>query len=443
MSVDTESQWLSLGSLTSYPLIGSVPIGVTEMLCDILISCPNELAGPEGVDTARLTRFRVINNGFGNVLPVLDLLLGNGSTVSTSSATTGGSSAWNGFFVIQWNFVNLLTIRAVFSSVAMTTYGIGYDQSMSAPIVARGWDVRPKANRLYVSDKSSVIELPGDVAFIGGYQSDVSINDTGHIVIDQNISVRRERFCPPAQTMLRSINGTTADSRGSILIDTDECLRLDRPQLPLGVPNNPFDATLVIQNQCDPCVDTDDVVNLYNLMRNLYTRLATVQSRLVAGVNQYDSFLRLAELVKSHLDEPKLIFRLFPGGGNFFNHLIVIQTGTKRFKSFSFRISLSNSKSYQYIRFSGREKLPGTYIKQNETLFSPTAGTNFLRTHDFKPTTASSWGFAVKVVNPPITGTELVDVVLQVTGIEVLPNGSLGSFNFPDMRRTITLEKIT
>jgi hypothetical protein len=108
-----------------------------------------------------------------------------------------------------------------------------------------------------------------------------------------------------AVPVLRRINGVTADDAGNLRLDAAECYRLEQPILesdpeavselgPLeytylgGTRNIRLNqATLKISNDCGPCCECDDFVNVYEAIRRVSNRYAELGRRAEAVRDQY------------------------------------------------------------------------------------------------------------------------------------------------------------
>lgn len=94
------------------------------------------------------------------------------------------------------------------------------------------------------------------------------------------------RYPCEAEVLVKHINGTTADALGTLLLDTTGCYRLERATTGTGpvsiVPN-----TLKLSNDCGPCCECQDFINVYEAIRRLINEYNALGLRAEGVRDQY------------------------------------------------------------------------------------------------------------------------------------------------------------
>jgi len=155
-------------------------------------------------------------------------------------------------------------------------------------------------------DPSKDITLPqgADVVFRGGYNvaispGDVRGPDGGQLIQPLTISADPGagigKFPCEPDSFLRRINDATADGNGNVVVDATECYRLERP-LSSAADDSlalPFKSatvtpgTMKISNDCGPCCDCQDFVNVYEAIRKVSDKYSELGARAEAVRDQY------------------------------------------------------------------------------------------------------------------------------------------------------------
>lgn len=155
-------------------------------------------------------------------------------------------------------------------------------------------------------DPTADIILPQGtgVTFQGGYNvdlipSEITGNDGERFIqpltINANPGAGIGQYPCETEEVLRRINDTTADSAGNVIMDAAGCYRLERPldteadtDLELGFPSAAVTpGTLKISNDCGPCCDCQDFINVYEAIRKLSNKYSELGERAEAVRDQY------------------------------------------------------------------------------------------------------------------------------------------------------------
>lgn len=134
-----------------------------------------------------------------------------------------------------------------------------------------------------------------------GYNTELLVNDANDLVetvdgasnvttirIDLAPGLGLGRFDCTAEKYLTKINGVGPDDNGNILLDTTDCYRFERPLLTVdGVNATVQKATLKISNDCGPCCECADFVNVYEAIRVLTNKYKELGIRAEAVRDQY------------------------------------------------------------------------------------------------------------------------------------------------------------
>lgn len=152
--------------------------------------------------------------------------------------------------------------------------------------------------------KTGVLTLDaGDVRIESGFNfqtviSSVTRVDGGRFVnrivvhATPGLGLGRQPGCQDPLTVIKRINGVTADDGGNFTLDADGCYRVQRPVE--IVSTNPRQAELThdgaalqLFNDCGPCCECNDFVETYLALKRLHERYLSLGSRAEVVRNQF------------------------------------------------------------------------------------------------------------------------------------------------------------
>lgn len=146
-----------------------------------------------------------------------------------------------------------------------------------------------------------VLDSGQDIVLSGGYNARLSqledqealINLDGGpfirlIKLDLAAGLGLGRFPCDSELLLKQINGVGPNSRGNLTLDATDCYRISRPITVTGDREADVDeATLQIDNDCGPCCDCQDFINVYEAIRRLTDKYRELGQRAEAVRDQF------------------------------------------------------------------------------------------------------------------------------------------------------------
>ncbi len=138
-----------------------------------------------------------------------------------------------------------------------------------------------------------------DVFFDAGYNTEMIISDPAVVGRRTRTTISlsaipgkglgRYSNCEELEQDIKRINGITADDRGNFSLDALDCYRAEVPheiesEDAVAIPEP---ATLQLFNDCGPCADCQDYINVYEAVRKLYDQVRDLGSRAEAVRDQY------------------------------------------------------------------------------------------------------------------------------------------------------------
>lgn len=167
----------------------------------------------------------------------------------------------------------------------------------SANLDARCYQILPgRVEALRVGDDL----LRGNIRLVAGYNvvlTPGTHSQDGLLAVDElelaavpGTGEGRSPGCTDLDTdapILRRINGVAADAQGNLRLQIGDCLYA-RPELTLvGSVLRQSAATLKIGNDCGPCCDCQDYVNVYKALRRLHSQFLALGQRAEAARDIY------------------------------------------------------------------------------------------------------------------------------------------------------------
>jgi len=224
----------------------------------------------------------------------------------TRDATEYKKIAWGiGKVILEWATADGEVLRVVFyrtwSPEDTPITWACYFEPVEAILDPRSYQMIPKLVQSIsiVTDITNplldtAVGEASKVIFQGGYNTeflieDPEIVDGGKLIrgltvdFDPGAGLGQYPGCDEEERYIRRINETEPDDRGNLLIDATDCYRLERPiadsesssSAISGVYSGAYrnvdvvKATLKFSNDCGPCCDCEDFINVYEGIRKL------------------------------------------------------------------------------------------------------------------------------------------------------------------------------
>lgn len=263
-----------------------------------------------------------------------------GTTVFDSSlATTFESVAWSSrFTVLKWIDSVGQILRVIFHTAWPSTEDVREYDVFIAPANAildpRATYALPRGVR---SLRVGVTTVSGEsVVFRNGYNTEITVGETSatdgrrrQTTLDLSAEAGSGFGRVPADCgeeagvagFVTTINNVEPDESGNFHIDASGCYLLDIPILNFIVPDQIrlLNHTLRLSNQCSPCCDCQDYVNVYEALRKLTQRYADLISEAQAARDQYHENLRRFQESAAcrQSDSSRLVVQGFCPSGDF------------------------------------------------------------------------------------------------------------------------------
>lgn len=93
--------------------------------------------------------------------------------------------------------------------------------------------------------------------------------------------------CDEASPVLRRLGGVIADARGNVALRAADCHSVERVLLDGDAGPTPLDGALRLANDCQPCSDCEDFVDVQRQVLQVWTNLAAVNRRRLEILDHY------------------------------------------------------------------------------------------------------------------------------------------------------------
>lgn len=275
-------------------LIADLYIGLTDTDCSVALPLKIDWLHGFGEDSASVP-----------ITPVhdFDLQISDANDVvvmSTLTADTFQTSSWgDSYQVLEW---------VTGSDVLRVVIFLGWTQDDVDSNTFRSWPIYLEPDNAVLDSRS--VELlaprvtqigfgtdpddPGsdvvisaeDLILSGGYNVRLtdqveeagSISRANGILIDVAPGLGLGRYPCESELYVAKINGAVADARGNLRVDASGCYRLQRAITEVSDTDDRIEtatmteATLALSNDCGPCCECQDFINVYEAIRVLTDR---------------------------------------------------------------------------------------------------------------------------------------------------------------------------
>lgn len=134
---------------------------------------------------------------------------------------------------------------------------------------------------------------------------------SGGIIISPGVGEGFSEKCVETSTVLRKLNGVSTE-RGDITLAGDDCLRVEPVLSQVGDDYELVEGKLKLFDDCSPCCETQDYLDVYHTMENLYRRVATATQTLESVREEYVQLLESLEIPESCHNNVILFLRCYP-----------------------------------------------------------------------------------------------------------------------------------
>jgi hypothetical protein len=233
----------------------------------------NPVSAPSGTPTPAHDRDLVVKDADGAVV------------FDSTTAAYYEETEWGGrLLVVQWQTADAVCRCTVHTEWSPEHTAVTYDDHIepdSGVLDARTYERMPARVRgIRVGNQT----FTGKIVFQSGNNVDLTgeaadRTDGGEFVNAVTIDavpgagLGRQPGCESTEVVLRRINQSQPDDSGNLVIEMDDCLRL---QIPLTVTGDTAtyaaESTLQIHSECTPCCACEDYVNTYRGLKAVWDR---------------------------------------------------------------------------------------------------------------------------------------------------------------------------
>lgn len=364
----------------------STPSAISRLVSDILVVAPGTVT-PATITLDRLTIVA-------NTITRLVIKCGSTTLLNYNSAAVANIQVNTSTFG-QWKTLAFRVTATSGEGELDAQVKVVVDATYLAALADNDWTAQAlplvnhcqefsahKVNSLIVGGD----QLDGDVVFEGGYntatldeQPDAPFNTSSRKIITVDVIPgagigKRPSECDSEENaVVRTINGigTEADY-GDFIISTEGChyIRTD---------TNPVSPLFSLYNACTSCLDCEDVLNTYCVMRGIWQNAQSVRTRLCDSMVVYSDYLTLLKRFICELDKTKVAVAVEQTDDEAADVIFRLQVGSQS-PITSFNVAFTygpGAVTAEYRNFSGKRKLPGqayiSLVPPIETGFDGTA----------------------------------------------------------------------
>ena len=147
--------------------------------------------------------------------------------------------------------------------------------------------------------------VAGEFVFTNGWNVDIEtapynepLRNTTALTFNANAGdgPGRAPGCESPEIVVRTIDGVGPDTQGNFTLAVSDCYSLRQPVTIDGATSTPTEATLTLSNDCGPCCDCDDYVNVQKAILNLEADMRktaadaeTVRDEYQAAVDRWNA----------------------------------------------------------------------------------------------------------------------------------------------------------
>lgn len=363
----------------NYPFrVAATDTRVNQLFADIRV------VGKDAFTDAELVMNTVELSGSGFSFTLSD----DGSTVFDSDTADEETRSTTNWIINQYsNAAGIRVIVVLNKQVYDDILADGPDiNNVQAGLTVQGCLVEVAARKL----NSLTIdgqELTDGVQLAAGYNMSMTFTEVAGVVKPR----RQIRFdaipgeglgrfpsdCSDVNDLLRTINGVPPVDPGAFQLTTTDCHWLEA---------QPSENALILNNDCNVCLDCEDVIAAYENLTRLRGDAAVIRQRLCDSILVYNDYVSLLERFAESFNSNQLVLVTSQTDFEAFSLLFRMQVGSQAVTKVDVTVSYGPVEvTAEFHEYSFREKIPSFAPRQKllttTTPAIPDTGATFDGTH--------------------------------------------------------------